>query len=405
MAQTPEGVTGFASRNVLLAPDEAIVELTATVPRNRNLEAVLEALGPVGVRREHLVSVTLRPGQIGSQPVTPGQPVPPIGLLPAFSYSYGFLLRLAPAAVPDLVTKLGELERSGRLGQGSLSASGWLTASEAALAKGRLEVLPGLLADARRRAEMWRQTAGLASAAGIVFLSDFMAQTGRTSVLLGSPPVLDQSGATATYSLGLRMGQGSRTLGVTAARIVVLSPERVTFRVSMFTAPEVTTEQVLEHLGGAGFVAGDIESVQASGSGLTPPPGTAVRPAPSGLTYQLASTQPAEYADSILDVLDRLQQSPPRGVRNLSFSGAMNVSTETIAALRENLLPILMEQARQKAASLAQIAGWRVRDVLTVGEGSGGGVSGGFPLLTFGPVPAFSNLRIASSLNVQFSAE
>jgi hypothetical protein len=58
------------------------------------------------------------------------------------------------------------------------------------------------------------------------------------------------------------------------------------------------------------------------------------------------------------------------------------VSDESIAALRENLLPILVEQARARAASLAQVAGWRVGDVLSA-----------------------SNLRISTSIAVQFSAE
>jgi hypothetical protein len=301
-------------------------KIQINVGNDLSLDSVLETLTPAGVRREQLISVSAGPGPGTVVPTLPPTPGPAVG------YRYVFFLRVAPAAIPDLIARLNELQQSGRFPPGSVVASGALSAaSSGAVANGRAAALPGLFADARRRDAMWRQAAGLTASAPVVFLTGNQTQTGR---LVGGgfpfPFAAEPLGTTINYSLGMHTGEGPLTLGVTASQTVILAPERITVRVALNTEADVTTAAVLEHLGEAGFVESDVESVDARITTIGPVPGGGTAPggpggipAPRpGLVYQIISTQPAENADSILRILARLQRTPPRCERRIHCRAA-----------------------------------------------------------------------------------
>ena len=177
-AQT-DGITTSAAKVVVLQPDEARFGVDVTAPFASTLEQVLQALNGTGIQASDLV------GQRISN--TPSSTV--------FSFAF-----VRPAdTFKILSTKLQALQRTPPTGLNVQYGSA-LGASSGILDEMRRTLLPGLIADARRKAQTSANAANLMLGA-IRSITDYGADSLSFLYLSSASP---QSEFRVTYSVTVR---------------------------------------------------------------------------------------------------------------------------------------------------------------------------------------------------------
>jgi hypothetical protein len=202
-APADHGVTASASRTITLAADEAVFEIVVDAGFGTSMEAVLRALEPAGVLEQHMVGLTSSgSGFVG--PVTGQPPVPE----PQSAISWQFLLTRPAAQMPETLDRLEELRRRRPGGILQVSFNGYLNASGQAVERARQSLLPGLLSEARRRAEALARAGGF-SLGPLLLLSETAVPAGGRASIIGAVGFTagESAGIRATFFVNVRYGR------------------------------------------------------------------------------------------------------------------------------------------------------------------------------------------------------
>jgi uncharacterized protein YggE len=200
------------------------------------------------------------------------------------------------------------------------------------------------------------------------------------------------------------------------SRTVTLIADEAAFTITAAATLDSTQQQVKQALQNAGLPN---PTVVASGLGQDNsvyPPGAAQ------ILYSATVTIAAGSAMDTAKSLETLRTHLPAPLTSLQYSVAFNPSQATMDAARQAALPLLVDDARKLAQSLAAAAGVKVGAIRMVSDSAGvsaypGNIvpvatflSGGFsqllsPVLlgSLSPLPP-SNTQYTFSLNVVFAA-
>lgn len=159
-------------------------------------------------------------------------------------------------------------------------------------------------------------------------------------------------------------GQDLRTLVVTASRVVALVPEEAVFELSAIGSSGAGEAQVIAALAGAGLRKEHL--ISAASVLYRPPRDPAYRQL---LQYRFRLTVPGGRFTEIIEALEPLRRRPPSAIVDLTYSAAASPSARQAEETRARLIPILMEEARAKAAVLARAAGVRLGALLETRDG------------------------------------
>lgn len=144
-------ITSSASRTVNLPAEEAVFDLQIGSAPNLTLAQTIAALNTLGVREEHLVSMSTS----GSVFTSPGSFSGQRG-----DIAYAFSVAVPAAQLNDMLAKLEALRGSLPEGITRVGYNSLLSASAQAIEQARQSVMAELFAEARRRAESLARVAG-----------------------------------------------------------------------------------------------------------------------------------------------------------------------------------------------------------------------------------------------------
>jgi uncharacterized protein YggE len=146
-----EGFTASVSRSVVLAAEETNFQITATAKLDITEQQVVSALADFGVTPKDLVQVAVDSGySFGNL----------VALAPTPRASYSFLITVPYARWREVAQKLSEAMRKPPENLVSLQFSASAQATAKSMEDARQRLLPEMLAEARRKAEVLAQAAG-----------------------------------------------------------------------------------------------------------------------------------------------------------------------------------------------------------------------------------------------------
>jgi uncharacterized protein YggE len=201
------------------------------------------------------------------------------------------------------------------------------------------------------------------------------------------------------------MAQTSDGISVPVSRTVSLLTDEVTFTIRTAATLDSTAQQVKQALQAAG-----LPNPTVVGTGLGPDNSNL----PLGgvqILYTATVTIPASSAMDAGKRLDALRTQLTDPLRSLQYSFTSNASQAAVDAMRQVVMPQLMDDARKRAQSLAAASGVKMGAVRSISDspagaygvlvpGSPGGL-GDFPILIAPP----STTQYTYYLNVVFAAQ
>jgi hypothetical protein len=158
------------------------------------------------------------------------------------------------------------------------------------------------------------------------------------------------------------------------SRTVRLTADEATFTIAVASTLDSTQSQVKQALENAGLPN---PSVVATGLG----------PDSSGAAQLLYSATVAIPAGSAVDAAKRLEKLRTRltaPLQSLQYSVAVNPSQATVDAMRQVVLPQLLDDSRSFAQSLAAATGVKVGAIRSVGDSAGTAAGALVPALRIG---------------------
>jgi hypothetical protein len=186
------------------------------------------------------------------------------------------------------------------------------------------------------------------------------------------------------------------------SRTVTLAADEASISIIVAATLDSTQQQVKQSLQTAGLPNPTVVGIGLGQDSSTYPP--------SGvqMLFSATTTVPAGLAAATAKSLEALRTHLPAQLQGLQYSMALNPSQSSIDAMRQILLPQMLDDSRKQAQSLAAAAGVRLGAILAISDV--GGVygflrSGDFSRVVFGnvaPLPS-SSTQVTFFLSVVFA--
>lgn len=144
-----EGFTASVSRSVIVPAEEAVFQITASARLDVSEQQVATALAEFGVTSKDLVQVGVESAFVFG------------GLTPSPRASYIFLITVPYARWRELALKLSDATRKPPEAINTLQFNAAAQSTTKAVDDARQRLLPEMLAEARRKAELLAQAAGV----------------------------------------------------------------------------------------------------------------------------------------------------------------------------------------------------------------------------------------------------
>lgn len=154
-----------------------------------------------------------------------------------------------------------------------------------------------------------------------------------------------------------------------ASRTVSLPADEATFTIAVAATLDSTQAQVKQALQNAGLPNPTVVATGLGQGASTYPPtdlsGTAQ------ITYSATATVAAGSALDTAKSLESLRITLPAPLKSLQYSVLLNPSQATVDAMRQVVLPQLLDDARKLAQSLAASSGVKLGAIRAVGDSVG----------------------------------
>jgi len=198
--------------------------------------------------------------------------------------------------------------------------------------------------------------------------------------------------------------QTSEGISAPASRTVTLTADEAAFTIIVAASLDSTQQQVKQALQNAGLPN---PTVVATGLGQD------VSPYFAGAVLMLYSATVAIPAGSAMDTakrLEALRTHLPAPIQSLQYAVAFNPSQAAVDAMRQVVMPQLLDDSRKLAQSLAAAAGVKLGAIRAIGDSAGVYAllvptvflrAGDFS--SVGPYSQPSSTQVTFSLNVVFA--
>ena len=163
-------------------------------------------------------------------------------------------------------------------------------------------------------------------------------------------------------------------INVPVGRTVLLTPDEAAFTISAAATLDSTAQQVKQALQNAGLPNPTVVATGLGQDTSVYPPG-AVQ-----ILYYATVTIPAGSAMDTTKTLESLRTPLPDPLQSLQYSVAFNPSQTALDAARQAVMPLLLDDARKAAQSLAAAAGVKVGALRSISDSAG--VSAAFGNIT-----------------------
>jgi hypothetical protein len=199
-----------------------------------------------------------------------------------------------------------------------------------------------------------------------------------------------------------------------ASRTVTLAADEAAFTIVAAASLDSTQQQVKQALQNAGLPNPTVVATGLGPDSSTNPP-VAVQ-----ILYSATVAIPAGSALDTAKNLEALRTHLPPPLQNLEYSVAFNPSQATVEAMRQVVMPQLLDESRKSAQSLAAASGVKLGAIRSISDSAGVGVPGNivavFRLGTFSTLTQYvgvlsgtlasppSSTQYTFSLNVVFAS-
>ncbi len=166
------------------------------------------------------------------------------------------------------------------------------------------------------------------------------------------------------------------------SRTVTLTADEAAFTITIAATLDSTQQQVKQALQSAGLPN---PTVVATGLGQAT---TEWFAGPAQILYAATATIAAGSAMDTAKLLETLRAHLPDPLQSLQYSVAFNPSQATVDAMRQTVLPQMMDDSRNLAQSLAAASGVKLGGIRSIGDSAGvyGYKIGTFAVSLLGPV-------------------
>jgi len=164
---------------------------------------------------------------------------------------------------------------------------------------------------------------------------------------------------------GAAIGQTLDGINAPASRTVTIPADEAAFTILAAGSLDSTPQQVKQALQNAGLPNPTVVAVGLGQDSSRYPPG------PAQMLYSATVTIAAGSAIDTANRLEALRTHLPAPLQNLQYSVAFNASQAKVDAIRETVLPQLMEESRKAAQALAAAAGVKLGSVRAVSDAGG----------------------------------
>jgi hypothetical protein len=167
------------------------------------------------------------------------------------------------------------------------------------------------------------------------------------------------------------------------SRTVTLTADEAAFTITIAATLDSTQQQVKQALQSAGLPN---PTVVATGLGQAT---TEWFAGPVQILYSATATIAAGSAMDTAKLLETLRAQLPAPLQSLQYSVAFNPSQATVDAMRQTVLPQMLDDSRNLAQSLAAASGVKLGAIRSIGDSAGvsaGYVNGTFAVSLLGPV-------------------
>jgi hypothetical protein len=192
------------------------------------------------------------------------------------------------------------------------------------------------------------------------------------------------------------------------SRTVTIAADEAAFTILAAASLDSTPQQVKQALQNAGLPNPTVVAIGLGQDSSRLPPN------PAQMLYSATDTIAAGSAIDTANRLEALRTHLQTPLQSLQYSVAFNASQAKVDAMRQTVLPQLMDESRKLAQSLAVAAGIKLGAVRSISDSGGGGVyayigvarSGDFSSLLLGYPSALvpSGSQYTFYLNVVFAA-
>ena len=165
------------------------------------------------------------------------------------------------------------------------------------------------------------------------------------------------------------------------SRAVTLTTDEAAFGITVAASLDSTQQQVKQALQSAGLPN---PTVVATGLGQD---GSGYPPGPPQILYSATVVIPAGSAIDTAKSLETLRTHLPAPLQRLQYSVGFNPSQNTVDAMRQVVMPQLVDESRKLAQSLAAAAGIKLGAIRSISD-SGGAIGG---VLSSVPTAVFRN--------------
>src|ERR1019366_7035566 len=160
-----------------------------------------------------------------------------------------------------------------------------------------------------------------------------------------------------------------------ASRTVTLAADEAAFTLTVAASLDSTQQQVKQALQDAGLPN---PTVVATGLGQNT---SQYFSGPVQILYSATVVIPAGAAMDTAKSLEALRTHLPDPLQSLQYSVAFNPSQATVDAMRQVVMPQLLDESRKLAQSLAAASGVKLGAIRSIGDSAG--VSAGYRIGTF----------------------
>ena len=155
------------------------------------------------------------------------------------------------------------------------------------------------------------------------------------------------------------------------SRTVTLTADEAAFTITVAATLDSTQQQVKQALQSAGLPNPTVVATGLGQDTSTYPPGAAQ------ILYSATVAIPAGSAIDTAKSLESLRTHLPAPLQSLQYSVAFNPSQATVDAMRQVVLPQLLDDSRKSAQSLAAAAGVKLGAIRSISDSAG--VPAGMP--------------------------
>ena len=150
-----------------------------------------------------------------------------------------------------------------------------------------------------------------------------------------------------------------------ASRTVTLTADEAAFTITVAATLDSTQQQVKQALQNAGLPNPTVVATGLGQDNSTYPPGDVQ------ILYSATVAIPAGSAMDTAKSLEALRTHLPAPLQGLQYSVAFNPSQTTVDAMRQVVMPQLLDDSRKLAQSLAAAAGVKLGAIRSIGDSAG----------------------------------